>query len=173
MRRISFWLLPDQETAAFLANQIQLLSQQAGMPAFAPHLTLLSPWEASRESLLERMDSFSPIQDQDVVWVDSRGISHSEAFYRAVVIETSLSPGLSQLRQQLGAHLHWNAPTPYLPHVSLVYGHFDSKKRDELMAMAEFPSRIQFNRIRAISPGPQSKGREDYPGWEVLGEWDL
>lgn len=170
-RRISFWLLPDPPSSARLNASIQQLSALVQMSPFPAHLTLLSPWEASRDQLEAGLSDFT--SDIKALVLNTNGLNHSQAFYRAIVIETESSPQLLSLRAALARQISWQLEGIYAPHLSLAYGHLPESLRIELLRTVQFPSHIRFDRIRAIAPGDNSQGREDYAAWEILGEWAL
>lgn len=169
LRRISFWLMPSPSDADGLQADIDRLAGAGGKPSFSAHLTLLSPCLADEETLRSKMEAFfSQVLPLNLL---ATGLGHSEAFYRACVIEMEPSSELLQLRAALAAHFKMDLSAAYLPHVSLVYGGFSANHRKALLATVQAPLAIRFDRIQAIAPGQYSRDGEDYPAWEILGSW--
>lgn len=168
-RKISLWLLPDVEDEHRLARTIEALSQQQGTLPFSPHLTLYSPIIADPLVLQAELDSvckqIAPFH------LNSQGIGHGDAYYRAIVIEIQTNPTLMQWHEQLRSR--WN-PTDsriYAPHISLVYKKIPTKERESLTSTISYQSSYSFDRIAAVATETSDPQRERYQEWDML--WEL
>lgn len=145
----SLWLLPCAEDSDLLSALIQELAEVHHSPLFLPHLTLASPIWLEESSLDARLRPlFSGHASFSLM---SRELSHSEAFFRAVVIETESSPALLALRQQVLPLSEDAAAKPFLPHISLIYKEMPERERKNLLkTLPAFPD-FRFDRICAVA----------------------
>jgi 2'-5' RNA ligase len=129
---VALWLVPEGEAAARFGGLIDRLAARHGTPRFHPHLTLLGALGAddhvARRAQLLAADT-APFEI-----TLARTVGRDE-FFRAVVVEAA--PSLPLLRLH---HLAREAfdklddPSPFEPHLSLVYGDLPRALRDEIIA---------------------------------------
>jgi 2'-5' RNA ligase len=123
---LSLWLCPAGAVQARLDGLIQSLAARLGTPAFPPHVTLVGgssvPEATARDACADLAGQISPLR------IRSAGLSESERFFRAVVIELDGSPELESARQAAVSALA-AVPSPLRPHLSLVYGRLARQDR--------------------------------------------
>lgn len=166
LRKISLWLLPGSDDEASLRSSINMLSQQQDTIPFTPHLTLYSPILSVPADLQTELE---PICQKITPFrLDSQGIGHSDAFYRAIVIEIQANPELRHWQEQL--RTRWN-PTdqrPFMPHISLVYKDMSANKKRELLGAISYQSTYCFDRLSAIATETSDPAGQQYQSWQVL-----
>jgi hypothetical protein len=137
---LSLWLVPQSEERARLQALIARLSERLGTPPFAAHLTLLSPVDAALPAAQEAAGSLAA--GLRAVPLRLSGVSHSEEFFRCVVLEAEPSPALLAARRAAIAALGPGSDG-YRPHLSLVYATLNAPQRaalaDELRATLPLP----------------------------------
>jgi 2'-5' RNA ligase len=114
----SLWLCPEPAAEALLGGCIADLAAEGGMPAFAPHVTLLGDLQGPPGRTLEACRPLLPAQ---AVSASVTGIGRTGNFFMALFLDLALSPDLAGLREALAAHLGV-VTGPFRPHLSLAYG---------------------------------------------------
>lgn len=116
----SIWLLPAAAHTARLNDNIALLSNHLGSPAFAPHVTIQGDITTELEPLgrlLERLAAcLTPLR-----WrVD--GVETSEHFFRCLYLRLAITPAFGLMQQATQAITRTETGLSPFPHLSLAYG---------------------------------------------------
>jgi 2'-5' RNA ligase len=167
--KISLWLLPVPDQAARLSKQIQAFSRMRQRPAFLPHLTLYAPIHAAADLL--RNEQAMICAQQAPVELTPTGVSHSEAHYRAVVIELAATPELRDWQQALQQRWFPTDERVYAPHLSLVYDQIPVAERAAMAQETQWASHYRFDRLAAVKTESSDPAGHHYQEWELL--WEL
>ncbi|MEM7658437.1 MAG: 2'-5' RNA ligase family protein [Bacteroidota bacterium] len=167
--KISLWLLPCFDQALGLFQQIESFSWERKKAPFPPHLTLYSPIQADPDELLESQRRHC--QSQTPLELQRRGISHSEAHYRAIVIDLLPSPALLAWQQTLQQTYFPTDSRTYAPHLSLVYDLMNLSEREALVPQARAEETYRFDRLLAMRTESSDPAGHRYQEWEQL--WEL
>lgn len=127
---LSLWLCPEDPVQARLEDLIETLAARLGTRTFAPHVTLVGglsiPEAAARAACGTLAARIPPLR------VRSAGLSESDRFFRCIVVELERTPELESARQVASTALGV-PPSPFFPHVSLVYGRLAISERRALI----------------------------------------
>ncbi|GAB4405358.1 MAG: hypothetical protein OHK0039_06270 [Bacteroidia bacterium] len=167
--RISLWLLPAEPVYALLDEQIRTLARTYGGPVFVPHLTLYAPVSTDFVTL----DLFVRAHLPPPFGVVCCGVGHSYAFFRSVVIETSLPPVLHDLHDALATFAGKPGKPLYRPHISLVYQVLARPVREAICRQVQVPAQCTFDRIAAVITGEGRHSWTDVQRWQEIGRWQL
>lgn len=126
---LSVWLVPLGDVCDRLARLILQLSQEYASPLFPPHVTLLGGLSGAEQDIIARTRQLAaqiePFQAQ------LRSVDYLDDFHRALFVRVEETGPL--LAANRAAREVYNCPHEprYMPHLSLLYGHFTpSVKRD-------------------------------------------
>lgn len=165
---LALWLTVEGEAREQIAKVIHDLARETVGPAFVPHVTLLSGIRRTDEEVVSALASsgaLAPAPAIELVRVSSSG-----SYYQAVVLEVALTEDLSRLRGRV-ERLFGMPPTPFSPHLSLVYGELPAAQREAIMRDARVQAllslRFEVRRLEIWSVrGPTS-------AWSCCGHVEL
>ncbi len=127
-RGLSLWLMPEGATHARLQALILELARKNLTPTFPPHLTLLGGISASEATA--RAGAAELARQMGRVTIRLGEIETSEAFFRCVYARAELTEALRWAEVRAREPFSEAAPLPFLPHLSLVYGHLPAPARE-------------------------------------------
>ncbi len=146
----SLWLMPAPSDEALLAGIVGELSGRFGTPLFAPHLTLLGDTETT-PAVLER--AVTTVADTVEAFSEPvTAVEGIESYFRSFYARFAASAPLTTLKRRLDPE----DSTPFMPHVSLLYGAVEPSAK--AAAIAEIGARlagrtIRFDRIGIVTSG--------------------
>jgi hypothetical protein len=131
--RYSLWLVPEGADEVALQAIIDRLAAQHGGPTFPPHLTLLSGIVTEESDLVERARRLASDGARIMLHLDDIGTD--ETYFQSLFAVVRPTPELVGLRA-IALQVFPEAPDPYRPHISLLYGH-PSPETKRTIAAAE------------------------------------
>jgi 2'-5' RNA ligase len=148
MGRASYalWLKPWGAAYDVTARTIRGLADELGAPVFEPHVTLLAELDGPESQQLRRTGTLArqlrPFQ------VSLTEPSYQDEHFRCLFMCIEETPSL------MGAHalarqVFQRAEEIYMPHLSLVYGHFHQARKRDIVALLGSSVRISFE-VRAL-----------------------
>ncbi|WP_454658780.1 hypothetical protein [Bosea beijingensis] len=157
----SLWLMPAPSDEALLAGIVSELSGRFGTPLFAPHLTLQGDTETT-PAVLER--AVTTVADTVEAFSEPvTAVEGIESYFRSFYARFAASAPLTTLKRTLDPE----DSTPFMPHVSLLYGAVEPSAK--AAAITEIGARlagrtIRFDRIGIVTSG------QDVPiaDWRVV-----
>lgn len=162
---ISIWLTPVAEDTAYLQEIINELSSAYEAPIFAPHMTLYSPTNLSKEALT---DIIKPIADDtEKLYVTMSGLARTNTIWKTVFIELESSPEFMQLQQAIVSSLPDPKPYSFEPHISLIYKEMTDEQKEEIIRNLTVRNSYKMDKITAMRTGPNVEE------WEHLMEISL
>jgi 2'-5' RNA ligase len=165
-RGYSIWLHPGK-TREDLSHLITMIAGRLGTPAFPPHITLAGEVDADPEKLGKQISWIASVTDPFKVRSDKFGYQ-KESFFKAFYFEIEPGKRLLDLRKLAAKALHIPV-RPYLPHISLVYGHPGDEARKKLITELGnwLPLTVEITRISLRkTDGPVS-------AWSLIKEFEL
>lgn len=135
------WLAPTGQAYDILMETITDLSRAYHAPVFEPHVTLLNSLPGTEEAIsvrcLELGGSLSPI---DILLIEP-GIA--DQYFQCVFLKSQETPALMNAHE-LARRLFVKDPTPYMPHLSLLYGHYSLELKDKITSTLSQALRLNF-----------------------------
>jgi 2'-5' RNA ligase len=151
------WLQPSGKAYEILVKIIADLSEAYAGPFFEPHVTLLSSLPGTEEEIhvrsLQLGTSLQPFNLQ--LTQPACGNQYFQCLFLPVRKNSALMDA-HELAQKIFA----TDSDPYLPHLSLLYGHYSLERKKQIAATLPETSRIsftvgKFSLIRAGSEDPR------------------
>jgi 2'-5' RNA ligase len=129
--RYSLWLVPEGADEDALQAIIDRLAAQYGGPSFPPHLTLLSGIVTDEADVVERTRRLASRGAPVALHID--GIGTDETYFQSLFAVVRPTPELVGLRA-VAREIFPEAPDPYRPHISLLYGHPSAETKQTIAA---------------------------------------
>ena len=136
-KHYSLWLMPEKNLAEALRANIRKLACRCDTPVFHPHATLLGQVHAASDSATQKATHLA--ERLSCFFLEAQKISHSDAYFRCLVIELALKQALSLAHKQ-ACELFSMPGRAYRPHISLLYGHVAEAQRQQLAAQLSAPA---------------------------------
>ena len=149
--RYYLWLMPDPPHYEKLEAQLTDLSQIYRAPLFAPHITIASG---------NRPYAFHPFSAPTVSLQPAQTQNHKR---RALYYPVQVAPALLEIQRHYAPEV-----ADYFPHLSLIYGHFSSARRNAwVQKCPSYPSPIPCSSLCMVLGG------KDVHKWRVIARWTL
>jgi len=132
--RFALWLAPEGADEDALQAVVDRLAREHGGPTFPPHLTLLGGIVAEEDDVVERAHRLAAERTPLTLHLD--GIGTDETYFQSLFGLVRATPELVELRAAARA-IFPEAPDPYRPHVSLLYGHPGPETKRSIIAALE------------------------------------
>ncbi|ONK81971.1 uncharacterized protein A4U43_C01F34790 [Asparagus officinalis] len=130
----SVWALPPPEVSDRIKALTATLRSEFGGPQFDPHITVVGAIRLTRESatryLRTASESLSPYAAR--VAAVARGF-----FYQCVYLLIEPTPEVLEAGAHCSKHFGYEAPTPYMPHLSLLYGDLTEEEKEKARKRVE------------------------------------
>jgi hypothetical protein len=164
--RTSFWAVPDASSRRWCDGRIAALASRAGTRAFAAHVTLLGDvggtWAYDEVA--------ATLRGIDPVRVELTDVDDDDATYRCVTLRAAPA-GPTRLRGALATVLTDRGAGAFHPHLSVLYGSFDAKRRRELIRDVQLETPLAPVTIDAVAAWDTS--HDDWSAWRELASWPL
>lgn len=135
------WLAPTGRAYDILMEAITDLSRAYHAPVFEPHVTLLGSLPSTEEDIsvrcLELGESLSPID----ILLTEPGLA--DQYFQCVFLKTQETTALMNAHE-LARKMFVKDPSPYMPHLSLLYGHYSLELKDRITSTLSQNLRINF-----------------------------
>jgi hypothetical protein len=112
--------VPEGADEDALQAIIARLAEEHGGPAFPPHLTVLSGIVTTEDDVVARARRLAAESPTVTLQID--GIGTDETYFQSVFATVTPTPEIVGLRAAART-IFPEAPDPYRPHISLLYGH--------------------------------------------------
>jgi len=119
--RYSLWLQPEGAVADALRAVIDRLAQEYGGPAFAPHLTLFGSFDATEARALDGAARLAASLAPITIYLDDIGAG--DTYFQSLFALARPTPEVLAARDAAYATFPDTPRVPFMPHVSLLYGH--------------------------------------------------
>ena len=158
---IWIWCEFSSKDSDYLIKIQDIVQNKLRGPKFKIHLTLAGPFEkidnSSVEGIKTYCDQHSPIE------VNTHGYGSKEKFFQSLFISIDKSKELEDLRKAM-FKIHYQKLTKYFfPHISLSYGIFQKKLKENLIAsLPSLKRSFTINKISIVEIN------EDINFWKIL-----
>lgn len=136
------FLEPIGELADNLINIIQKLSAEYGGPVFAPHVTLLARIIGDEKEVIAKSQS---VADGIQPFTLTLGkLDAKDAFFKALYILIKETGEMEQYHTRANTIFSMQDEGIYTPHLSLLYGNYDEKRKLKTMENIVTPKETSF-----------------------------
>jgi 2'-5' RNA ligase len=162
----ALWLTPEEPIYSLLAGEIYRLSQEHSTPPFEPHITLLSRIALPEENALAKTATLARIVKP--FRIELGEIGYLDEYFRCLYVAVVADPSILRARQA-ACRVFARQNTPYMPHLSLVYGKLLVEfKRRVATGTSSLPSRpFQVSRLTLYRVGGPVRQ------WKCIKAFDL
>ena len=129
---LAIWLVPPTTRRAEYATFIDTFADHFATPRFVPHVTLLTNVERADDLDLRALAAAC-----HKIEMRPRGFAIYDEYYRALVLEMELTSELQHARSEAERIFRSTSPSPYEPHLSLMYGDLPRARKEEAMRSME------------------------------------
>lgn len=151
------WLKPSGKIYDILAKTIADLSNAYQGPFFEPHVTLLGSLPGTEEEISLRSSQLGTLlQPFDIQLTEP---AHGDEYFQCVFLKAQETPAIMNAHA-LARKLFGKDTSPYMPHLSLLYGHYSIELKDTIAATLHETLGLNFtvdtfDLIRAGSENPK------------------
>ena len=124
---MSLWLMPEGRVGDRLRVLIGELARRHRTPAFPAHLTLLGGIPGPEEAVLSRAAGLS--RGLGPIAIRLHEMETSDEYFRCVFVRAEPTESLRGAHVGARAAFTGAAPTPFRPHLSLLYGRLEAPER--------------------------------------------
>uniref|UniRef100_A0A6N2KNW9 Cyclic phosphodiesterase n=1 Tax=Salix viminalis TaxID=40686 RepID=A0A6N2KNW9_SALVM len=125
----SVWAIPPEDVGARLKRLMAGLTSEFGGPQFEPHVTVVGAITLTEQDALEKFNSACDGLQAYNATVDR--VATGTFFYQCVYLLLHPMPEVVEASAHCTGHFGYKSSTPYMPHLSLLYGDLtdDEKKK--------------------------------------------
>jgi 2'-5' RNA ligase len=128
----SLWLIPSENIYKSLTKLICQLSKKFSAPSFEPHITLIGKLVGSEEDIISKTSKLSDIIKPfriRLTWV-----AYSDNFFRCLFIRAEETSDILEANIKAREIFDRLQDPKYTPHLSLLYGNFPTKMKEEIIS---------------------------------------
>ncbi|CAM0954560.1 unnamed protein product [Alopecurus aequalis] len=125
----SVWALPPEHVRARFREIMTGLRAAHGGPTFEPHATAVGAVRMRRSEAIQALRAAAAA---GVAPYTARvtGVARGDFFYQCVYLLLEPTPEVIQPSDHFCAHFGYERTTPYMPHVSLLYGDLTDEEKE-------------------------------------------
>jgi 2'-5' RNA ligase len=139
----SLWLKPTGSIYQELAKIIENLSDKYSAPIFEPHVTLIGGLTDSENNIIKKtlrlVNLVKPIK------IKLTRIGYLNEYYRCIFLIAEETKSLMNMNLKAREIFGHKQDTKFLPHLSLLYGNFNSKLKEEIIRSLRDKIDIEFD----------------------------
>ena len=131
-------------------NQIQKkVQRELRSPEFKIHLTLAGPFNEINPSSIDEIRTYC--SQNYPIEVRLFKYDYQEKFFQSFFIVVSQSKELNDLRNAMFKINHHKPSHPYLPHISLAYGNYEKKAKENLItSLPQLKNSIAIDKVSIV-----------------------
>ncbi|CAN6337073.1 unnamed protein product [Urochloa humidicola] len=131
----SVWALPPAPVRDRLRRIMEGLRAAHGGPAFEPHATVVGDFRSRRSAAIEVLRAAGAGVQPYTARVT--GVARGTFFYQCVYLLLEPTPEVVAASDHCCGHFGYQRKTPYMPHVSLLYGDLTDEEKEEARKKVE------------------------------------
>ncbi|KAG6407247.1 hypothetical protein SASPL_130233 [Salvia splendens] len=170
----SVWALPPEELKPRLKKLMSGLRSEFGGPEFEPHVTILGAIKLTeseaRDMFRKACEGLKPY----TATVDK--IATGTFFYQCVFLLLHPTPEVVEASDHSCAHFGFKRSTPYMPHLSLLYGDLTEEEKktalEKACALDESIGGLSFQISRLVLYKTETEDKS-CKSWEKVEEFEL
>ncbi|XP_030512828.1 cyclic phosphodiesterase-like [Rhodamnia argentea] len=126
--------LPPDDLAPRLRSLMDELRSGFGGPQFVPHITVVGPVSLTEDDAVSKFRAACDGLRAYPATVDR--VATGTFFYQCVYLLLRPTAEVVEASDRCSAHLGYKSPTPYMPHLSLLYGDLADEEKKKAQAKA-------------------------------------
>ncbi|KAK7318867.1 hypothetical protein RJT34_03574 [Clitoria ternatea] len=130
----SVWAIPPQDVSGRFTKLMSALRSEFGGPHFEPHITVVGAIKLTPDDALNKLRSACEALKPFHVTVDR--VATGTFFYQCVYLLLHPQSQLLQTNQHCCSHFSYTTSTPYMPHLSLLYGDLSDEEKQKAQDIA-------------------------------------
>lgn len=127
----SIWIMPDGKAKSRLSKIILKLSERYKSPKFKPHVTLIGGFTGEEKNLLAKTKKLSKSIKKFKIKLTKT--AYLNEFFRALFILVRKDGTLAKNHEIAIKEFTLPKNKKYLPHLSLIYGNFSKKTKEDVI----------------------------------------
>ncbi|KAL0305571.1 UNVERIFIED_CONTAM: Cyclic phosphodiesterase [Sesamum radiatum] len=123
----SVWALPPEELTPRLKKLMEGLRSEFGGPEFEPHVTVVGAISLTES---DARDKFNKVCEELKAYNSSvEKVDTGSFFYQCVFLRLHPTPEVVEASAHCCGHFGYKNSTPYMPHLSLLYGDLTDEEK--------------------------------------------
>ncbi|XP_057418526.1 cyclic phosphodiesterase-like [Lotus japonicus] len=131
----SVWAIPPDHVRPRIAKLMTDLRSEFGGPHFEPHITVVGAITLTADDALNKLRSACEELKAFQVTVDR--VAAGTFFYQCVYLLLHPSPPVVETSAHCSNHFGYKSSTPYMPHLSLLYGDLTDEEKQKAQERAK------------------------------------
>ncbi|XP_027347490.1 cyclic phosphodiesterase-like [Abrus precatorius] len=130
----SVWAIPPEDVSARFTNLMASLRSDFGGPQFEPHITVVGAISLTEDDALNKFRSACEALKPFHARVER--VATGTFFYQCVYLLLHPDPHLLQTSAHCSSYFGYTNSTPYMPHLSLLYGDLSEEEKQKAQERA-------------------------------------
>ncbi|GLT52543.1 hypothetical protein SLA2020_258780 [Shorea laevis] len=170
----SVWALPPEDVATRLKKLMVGLRSEFGGPEFEPHITVVGSICLTQDDALAKFRS--ACQGLKAYTATVERVATGTFFYQCVFLLLQPTPEVMDASDRCCGHLGYVRSTPYMPHLSLLYGDLTDEEKKKAQEKANILDEsvnslsCQISRLALYKTDTEDKTCKS---WEKVAEYNL
>lgn len=127
----SLWLIPEGENYQKLKNLISYLSKKYQTPNFIPHVTLIGEVVGSQRAILDKTRQL--VTSMKLFKIKLTKVDYFDEYFRCLFVKVRETKAIMKANSKAREIFKRQKDPKYLPHLSLMYGNFPRKIKEEII----------------------------------------
>jgi 2'-5' RNA ligase len=167
IEKYSLWFMPEGDVYKKLADLITRLSEKYSAPYFEPHITILHSLAIPKEEMIVKTSELAikihPFE------IELTTVDYLSEYFRCLFVRARETEELINANLKAREIFNRQSDPKYTPHLSLLYGEFPLKIKEEIIREIgrEFNESFRVKSIHIFS------SEEDISNWHRIKEFNL
>ncbi|KAF8391167.1 hypothetical protein HHK36_023468 [Tetracentron sinense] len=131
----SVWAIPPEDVRDRLKEVMKGLRLDFGGPEFEPHITVVGAISLTEADALHKFRSACEGLKSYTARINS--VSTGTFFYQCVYLLLDPNPEVMEASAHCTGHFGYNTLTPYMPHLSILYGDLSDEEKKKAQEKTE------------------------------------
>ncbi|KAF3777281.1 Cyclic phosphodiesterase [Nymphaea thermarum] len=135
MEVYSVWAIPPETVRPRLKALMENLKNEFGGPEFGPHITMVGAIRLNRKDAIAKLvassEGLKPIKCR------ISSVSKGTFFYQCIYLLVHPDDEVMEASRHCTEHFGYVSSSPYMPHLSLLYGDISEEEKDKAIEKAK------------------------------------
>ena len=153
----SIWLMPTGDVYNKLNTLISQLSKKYNAPYFEPHITLIGEVLGSEDEVISKTTRLASVVHP--YRIELVQVGYLNKYFRCLFLRAKETGEVMRANQEARKIFNRETDPKYMPHLSLMYGDFPPKTKEEIIAGIgrEISASFDINSIHLFSTNGEPK----------------